>query len=129
MLSDGIVNPDRPVTFEMHGSPGDLPAEVATPLALVMTELLQNCVEHAFPAGTLAKGAGRVSICFERRFAKLRILVSDDGVGLPQGRTLESIANLGLQIARTLVESELGGTLDASPGGTGTCIELMIPLP
>ncbi|MGH8932312.1 MAG: sensor histidine kinase [Egibacteraceae bacterium] len=129
MLSDGIVNPDRPVTFEMDGSPGDLPAEVATPLALVMTELLQNCVEHAFPAGSPAKGAGRVSICFERGLAKLRILVSDDGVGLPEGRTLESIANLGLQIARTLVESELGGTLDALAGGTGTCIELVIPLP
>jgi two-component sensor histidine kinase len=127
MLGDGIVGPDKPITFEMEGSPGDLPAEVATPLALVLTELLQNCVEHAF-TGTDAD-AGRVRIVFERGLATLRVLVRDDGVGLPDDTSLERLANLGLQIARTLVESELGGTLDALRVARGTTIELVIPLP
>jgi two-component sensor histidine kinase len=129
MLGEGIVNPDTPVTFEIGGNPGDLPAEIATPLALVLNELLQNCIEHAFPAGAPIKGPGRVNIRFERGLTTLRILVCDNGVGLPSGHTLEGIANLGLQIARTLVESELGGTLDALAVDAGTCIELMIPLP
>jgi two-component sensor histidine kinase len=127
MLGEGIVSPDKPVTFEIDGSPGDLSAEIATPLALVLTELLQNCVEHAFPPGTLDKGVGRVTVRFERGLAALRILVADNGVGLPQGCTLEGIANLGLQIARTLVDSELGGTLDVLPARIGTCLELVIP--
>lgn len=130
MFGDGIVNPDRPVSFEMDGSPGDLPAEVATPLALVLTELLQNCVEHAFPLGLPPTGGpGRVTVAFERRLATLRVVVSDNGVGLPEGQTLEGIANLGLQIARTLVESELGGSLDALTVWRGTSIECVIPLP
>lgn len=127
MLGEGIVNPDVPVAFETNGSPGDLAAEVATPLALVLTELLQNCVEHAFPIGT--RGPGRVEISFERGPTTLQVAVSDNGVGLPVGQTLEGIANLGLQIARTLVETELGGTLDALPTQHGTSIELVIPMP
>jgi two-component sensor histidine kinase/PAS domain-containing protein len=130
MLGDGLLNPDVPVSFEVEGTPGFLPAEVATPLALVLTELLQNCVEHAFPearADGLAVG-GNVRVVFERGPATLRVLVGDDGVGLPEGQTLESVANLGLQIARTLVESELGGTLSTIPS-KGTTVELLFPLP
>jgi two-component system, sensor histidine kinase PdtaS len=129
MLGDGIVNPDMPVSFEMDGSSGDLPAEVATPLALVLTELLQNCIEHAFPLGAPLAGPGRITVAFERRLATLRVVVSDNGVGLPEGKALEEITNLGLQIARTLVESELGGTLDTLEVWRGTSIECVIPLP
>jgi two-component system, sensor histidine kinase PdtaS len=129
MFSDGIVNPDLPVLFEMDGSPGDLPADVATPLALVLTELLQNCVEHAFPLGSSLTGPGRVTVAFERGLVSLRVVVYDNGVGLPKGQALEEIGNLGLQIARTLVESELGGTLDALDAWPGTSIECVIPLP
>lgn len=125
MLADGLVGPDHPVTFGLEGSPGDLPAEVATPLALVLTELLQNSVEHAFPG----HAPGAVTISFERTPATLRVVVRDDGVGLPPGATLESLANLGLQIARTLVESELGGTFQSLERPKGTAIELVLPLP
>jgi two-component sensor histidine kinase len=111
----------------------------------VLTELLQNCVEHAFPddgangsararaedeAGDGARaGGGSVRVVFERGPSTLRVLVSDDGVGLPPSQTLESVANLGLQIARTLVESELGGTMATTPSEQGTTVELLFPLP
>ena len=130
MLADGLTDPDVPVEFAMEGEPGELPAEIATPLALVMTELLQNCVEHAFP-GTDGDGpaaGGTVTLAFTRTEDTLRVLVADDGVGLPPGAQLESIANLGLQIARTLVESELGGTFGEVPSERGTTVELQLPL-
>src|SRR2546422_4130374 len=56
VVEDGLVSPDRRVRFRVEGDPGDLPAEVATPLAVVLTELLQNAVEHGFPD----RGAGEV---------------------------------------------------------------------
>ncbi|HVM14748.1 MAG TPA: histidine kinase N-terminal domain-containing protein [Egibacteraceae bacterium] len=127
MLADGLVHPDQPVEFRTDGRAGDLPAEVATPLALVLTELLQNSVEHAFPAR-----GGTVWIAFERGPVTLRVLLEDDGVGLPEGETLDDRANLGLQIARTLVETELGGTFTSPPGtgeGKGLTVELVLPLP
>jgi two-component sensor histidine kinase len=131
MLADGLTDPDIPVTFEVEGEPGELPAEVATPLALVMTELLQNCVEHAFPADDDATdpiAGGTVALDFQRSLTGLRVTVTDDGVGIPEGTTLEGLANLGLQIARTLVESELGGTFTARSSAAGTSVQLDLPL-
>ena len=48
MAEDSVVL-SRPVTFEVVGVLGEVPADVATPLAVVLAELLQNAVEHAFP--------------------------------------------------------------------------------
>ncbi|WP_052666176.1 sensor histidine kinase [Nitriliruptor alkaliphilus] len=126
MLGTGLTDPERPVTMELAGDAGELPAEVATPLALVLSELVQNSVEHAFP-----DRGGRIVIDLERRPASLHLTVIDDGVGVPEGWGVDADANLGLRIATTLVESELGGTLAVERSGPdgGTTCELLLPLP
>jgi two-component system, sensor histidine kinase PdtaS len=129
MLSEGIVSPDTPVQFSVEGEPGELSADIATPLALVLTELVQNSVEHAFPEHDFAAEHGTVDITFERHPATLSIVVADNGRGLPPGSSLDQLANLGLQIVRTLVTSDLGGTITTLPADRGMAVELMIPLP
>jgi two-component system, sensor histidine kinase PdtaS len=126
MLGTGLTDPERPVIMELAGDAGELPAEVATPLALVLSELVQNSVEHAFP-----DRGGRIVIDLERRPASLHLTVIDDGVGVPEGWGLDTHANLGLQIAATLVDSELGGTLEVARTGPdgGTTCEALLPLP
>jgi two-component system, sensor histidine kinase PdtaS len=126
MLSTGLTDPARPVHMHLRGGAGELPAEVATPLALVLSELLQNAVEHAFP-----DRGGDIVVTLERRPASLHLEVRDDGVGVPEGWSLTTDANLGLQIAATLVDSELGGTLDVqrADDGSGTRCESLLPLP
>ncbi len=126
MVTTGLSDPDRPVRMELEGAAGELTAEVATPLALVLSELLQNAVEHAFP-----ERGGEVWIRLDRRTAGLHLSVTDDGVGVPEGWDVLADANLGLQIAMTLVESELGGTLEverAGPDG-GTVAVAVLPVP
>ncbi len=117
MLSSGLTSPEMPVQMAITGSAGELDAEVATPLALVLSELLQNCVEHAFPSQP-----GHIQVRLERGVTELTMRVSDDGVGLPEGFTLDGDANLGLRIASTLVETELYGQLTVAPhpDGVGT---------
>lgn len=126
MLASGLTDPERPVTIEVEGGAGELPADVATPLALVVSELLQNAVEHGF-----AKDAGTAVVELHREDERLRVVVRDDGVGLPEGWSLESDAQLGLRIALTLVESELGGVLEVTRASTagGTRCEAILPLP
>ena len=126
MLAIGLIDPDRPVRMHVVGGAGELPAEVATPLALVLSELVQNSVEHAFP-----DRGGDITIELERRPASLHLEVRDDGVGVPEDWLLDVNANLGLQIAATLVESELGGTLEVRrcEDGPGTVCEALLPLP
>ena len=126
MLAVGLTDPEQPVHMRLEGAAGELPAEVATPLALVLSELLQNSVEHAFP-----DRGGTVLVELDRRPASLVLRVRDDGVGVPDGWRIERDANLGLQIATTLVDSELGGKLSVGPSedGPGTTCEAVLPLP
>ena len=101
-----------------------LPGEVATPLAVVLNELMQNAVDHAFPADD-GRLAGTVTVRLgARRTVELEVDVVDDGVGLPPGFTLEQSAGLGLSIVQALVTSELGGIDRAATATTGTRVHL-----
>jgi len=92
---------------------------------MVLTELVQNALEHGFPAGD----TGSVVLRARRSARALDVVVHDDGRGLPSGFTLDRVERLGLQIVRTLVDAELRGslTLQAADGG-GTDAVLRVPL-
>src|SRR5690606_18327571 len=49
LAEEGLQSPDRPVRFTVQGDGGRLPSNIATPLSVVLTELLQNAVDHGFP--------------------------------------------------------------------------------
>jgi two-component system, sensor histidine kinase PdtaS len=113
------------VQVRRTGQFGVVAAEVATPLVMVLTELVQNALEHAYPAGV----TGDVTVSAERSARWLDVIVTDDGRGLPKGFSLERSNGLGLQIVRTLVESELRGSLsmrNRARGGTEAV--LRVPL-
>lgn len=122
MVGESLAGPDKPVRFSLSGSAGELASDVATPLALILNELCQNAVDHAFDSG-----GGSVVVSLDRKGLSLRMTVADDGRGLPEGFSLDGTASLGLQIVRTLVESELGGKLEIAANG-GTVATVDIPL-
>ena len=103
------------------GSFGVLPSEYATPLALALTELVTNAVEHG-----LAGREGEVEILAGRASGILSVKVRDNGVGLGEGKVG---SGLGTQIVRTLIQGELGGTIDwHTMVGSGTEVTIDIPL-
>ena len=125
------------VAVRREGSFGLLPPEVATPLALVLVELVQNAVEHGLRGRggaveiAVRRGAGGAATGGGKAEEVLVVSVADDGAGLPTGFDPASDGGLGLQIVRTLVEGELGGRLTLSggaPGPGGTRVELVLPL-
>ncbi|MCF4120091.1 PAS domain-containing sensor histidine kinase [Antribacter sp. KLBMP9083] len=122
-LTADVASAGTSVRTVRTGSFGLVPAQDATPLALVLTELVTNAVEHGFHG----RSAGVVEIGVERHDSALRVVVADDGVGLPEGRGPGS--GLGTQIVRTLVMNELGGTIEWSGregGGTQVVLELVL---
>jgi two-component sensor histidine kinase len=122
-LTGELGTGDSDVRVHREGSFGQLPPELATPLALVLVELVQNAVEHGL-AGR--DGEVRVSVT-ARGPDRLVVMVADDGAGLPAGFDLLTGGGLGLQIVRTLVEGELGGMLTVEPGDPGTRVTLDLP--
>jgi two-component sensor histidine kinase len=104
------------------GSFGTLPSEYATPLALALTELVTNAVEH----GLAGRADGKVEIVAKRTDKLLSVKVRDNGVGLPEGKVG---SGLGTQIVRTLIQGELGGTIDwHTLMGSGTEVTIDVPL-
>ena len=108
------------VRGERIGTFGSIPGVIATPLAMVLTELIQNATQHAFGDRT-----GHLTIAVNRIRDRLRLRVSDDGVGMPADFDVDQ--SLGLSIVSTLVESELGGSLtfEQRPHG-GTTVAIML---
>ena len=111
------------------GSFGVLPSDTATALAMIVTEVLQNAVEHGYD-GADPEVTGEIRITVRRLVGRLHLTIDDDGRGLPEGFDLDASTHLGLSIVRTLVESELGGLLELGPGPSnrGTRAALDIPL-
>ncbi len=122
------ISPGR-VAGRRTGRFGILDAEVATPLSMVLTELLQNAMEHGFGPGETGTVEVTAVRSGTRKEARLLISVQDDGRGLPEGFDPQRAGNLGLQIVRTLVEGEMGGTFDMRPSaGGGTKVVLDLPV-
>ncbi len=149
-MAEDMGRPDRPLRISYRGEAGELQASVATPLAVVITELLQNAAEHAFPArhedgevpcdprgGAARDGEdgseGRrpdpllVDIELDRSHEELRVRVRDNGVGLPDGFSVNGTSTLGLSIVRGLVTTQMGGAISMHNDG-GTVVELAIPV-
>jgi len=96
---------------------------------MVLTELLQNAVEHGYPAAEGGSG-GQIVVSVSRAEDRLRFTVDDDGKGLPPGFDVDDANTLGLSIVGTLVESELGGrlTIGPAPSGRGTRAAIDVPV-
>jgi two-component sensor histidine kinase len=86
---------------------------------LVINELLQNALEHAF----VGQEQGTVTISLGRSPQHVIIEVSDDGVGLPRERP----ASTGLEIVETLVRDDLRGKLSFKNGQRGTQAIIRLP--
>ena len=113
------------VSLRRDGSFGVVAAALATPLVMVLTELVHNALAHAYPPGA----RGEVVVSVRRTAGWLEVMVSDDGRGLPEGFALERSEGLGLQIVRTLVDSELAASLSMCPREPrGTDAVLRVPL-
>jgi two-component sensor histidine kinase len=125
-LTADVASAGAHVRTSTTGTFGMVPAEDATALALVLTELVTNAVEH----GLSGREVGTVEIDATRDGESLRVVVADDGVGLPEGKGAGS--GLGTQIVSTLVANELHGSIDWLPregGGTQVVLDIKLRLP
>lgn len=103
---------EQRIAFDIDAAPVTFDLETATPVGMLVAELLSNAVKHAFPAGR----SGVVRITMRQEGGWNEVTVHDNGAGLPAdyaGRR-----SLGSAIMASLVQ-QLHGSLDIrSDGGT-----------
>ncbi len=111
------------VATTVDADPVVVDAERAIPIALIVTELLSNAVEHAFGDG--ANGVIRVELS-QNHAGEARLSISDDGQGLPEDFSLETTHSLGLTIARELA-AQIEATLTMERTDEGSRSLLVFP--
>lgn len=124
-LDDIRVGEKKDIRVSISGGVGLVNSHKAVPLAMAITELLQNSMEHAFTE----QNKGIIGIECKKTKDILEVSIRDDGKGLPPNFSVSQKKTLGLYIVSTLVSAELSGEFSLSaiqPRGTQAL--LRIPL-
>ena len=115
-----VYRPWRRVVLTVGGEPLTLPLVIASPLAMIVNELVTNCFKHAFPDNRF----GKIEIRYLIRENTFTLEIVDDGVGFDAvqpglGRGRVTVAQLA---------QSLGGTAHWQSSSSGTSSQLAIPL-
>ncbi len=123
-LTGQVASPDNSRTkpeiiTEAQGISLDL--NRATPVGLIVNELVTNSLRYAFPAGraTCTPGSNdpctiRVSLSKDSGTYLLR--VSDNGIGLPRDFAIENVQSLGLKLVNFLAKHQLRAKVEVTTG-------------
>lgn len=106
------------MTLRVRAERALVPTALAAPLALAVNELLSNAVAHAFPD----ERSGTVTVSLAREDGVLRIGITDDGVGAPEG----FVDGFGLTIVR-LLSRQLKAEFDMQAANPGTRATIILP--
>ena len=110
------------VRMVLQGTFGYVPADVATSLSLVLTELCQNAIEHG-----LRDKAGEVLVIPQQSDGELNVVVKNFGEPLPEDFRIGRSTSLGLSIVSTLV-ADLGGQFTLASDDDATTATVRVPL-
>ena len=111
------------IRMNMQIEPLEVPIEVATRVGLVVSEVLTNTFQHAFDR----MDTGLVEIRMSQLSAGgLRLIVSDDGIGIPASTQWPSQATVGGRVIGGLIEG-LEGSLNLSRGAAGSFVTIDVP--
>ncbi len=95
------------VSLDLKVEPVPLGIDAAIPCGLIINELVSNSLKYAFPDGE----KGTILLRLNQESSNtLRLIVKDDGIGMPEGIDISSTPSLGLKLVQGLVQ-QLGGTL------------------
>jgi two-component sensor histidine kinase len=99
------------VHFDFNVVKEHIQMSLAVPLGLIVNELVTNSYKYAFTKGN--NEVNRIKIEFEKieDTSKYRLIIKDNGIGLPVGIDINNLKSYGLELVQGLV-SQLNGTME-----------------
>ena len=109
------------IKLEINADDVSLDIDMAIPCGLIVNELVSNSLKYAFPIEprqSESKGTIRIGLNSDNN-GKLTLIVSDNGIGLPEGLDYRKTGSLGLQLVNTLA-NQLEGDMELDRNGGTT---------
>jgi PAS domain S-box-containing protein len=107
------------IDFSINAENILLTIDTAIPCGLIVNELINNILKHAFPDGYI----GKIELNLRRSDENVILEVIDNGIGIPESFELDKSDSLGMQLVDTLVR-QLDGVIEVnSSNGTKFTIE------
>ncbi|WP_336822717.1 sensor histidine kinase [Sporosarcina sp. USHLN248] len=124
LLVTSSTTPDQKVIVSVEGESVFCPSDKATAVALIVNELIQNSIKHAF----LSREEGQIDITVTLRKQMVTIIVMDNGCGIGDSFSHSEPSSLGLQLVEMLVEEKLQGVFAFLHSEEGTKVSITFPL-
>lgn len=122
VFQESVPDPTR-IQLQLRLDPIHLQFETTVPVGMLVSELVTNAVRHAFPDGR----SGILSIEVYMTNSEVVVIVSDNGIGMPEGFDRGEEQTLGLTTAAMLAEHQLGGTFELQTTG-GVSVTVRFPV-
>jgi two-component sensor histidine kinase len=123
LFSSYGINPEV-IKLDMDIRGISLDINKAIPCGLILNELVSNSIKHAFPDGR----GGEIGIVMHPiNGDEVELIVSDDGIGFPEGVDFRDTETLGLELVNMLTR-QLAGEIELDKNG-GTRFKIIFPLP
>ncbi|OLN29561.1 Sensory transduction histidine kinase [Desulfovibrio sp. DV] len=112
----------KSIGFSLNLAQCRVSVDKAIPFGLIINELLTNAVKH----GLADRDAGNIRVTMVWEEATIRVVVEDDGAGLPEGFHPDAVKTLGMQLVVQLTR-QLRGSLTFGSGAQGSVFRLSFP--
>jgi PAS domain S-box-containing protein len=126
-LVDNIMasysNNPQVVTLDLNIENIEIDIDAGIDLGLIINELVTNSMKYAFPNGFDKEKRIAVTVSRDNIINKYKLVVADNGIGIPKGFDISTSESLGLQLVETLV-TQMDGTINIS-SNQGTTTEII----
>jgi chemotaxis protein methyltransferase CheR len=119
-LAQSMIGDSRPILLKVEADPGTVVSHQAVSIGLIVTELVMNCLKHAFPN---EKKDAAIVVSYKVSGSGWKLTVSDNGDGKPKLSTSEKKGGLGTSLVQSLAK-QLDGRVDTVSNSNGTAVAI-----
>lgn len=117
-------HPHKNISYQLNSFDLKLDVDTAIPLGLIMNELISNSLKYAFL--DMTEGIIRVSVIPTEEPGRLRLMVGDNGRGMPENFDYERASSIGLRLVRSLSTQLQADLTMLNSGGVSYSIDFRL---
>ena len=119
-LAESMIGDSRPIFLKVEADPGTVTSHEAVSIGLIVTELVMNCLKHAFPN---EKKDAAIVVSYKVSDADWKLTINDNGAGKPEVVSSDTKGGLGTSLVQSLAK-QLDARVDTKNDSNGTTVAI-----